>query len=220
MRFTDTIWEQAISPTFEAILAHPFLAGLTDGTLDEAAFRHYVLQDAQYLRDFARGLAVIAARAEDEERLMLFCDHAKNAIVVERALHAGFLADWGLSATEAEVEPAPTCLLSPSHLMRTAYTRPYAEALGASPPCYCVYWEVGKALVKKGSPHTLYQRWIDTYAGEEFATVVKEMLEAVDAACAPLTAAQRQAVAEQSRRAARFEWMFWDMGYHRQTWPV
>lgn len=33
-----------------AILAHPFLRGLADGSLDEGTFRHYVVQDALYLR--------------------------------------------------------------------------------------------------------------------------------------------------------------------------
>lgn len=33
-----------------AILAHPFLAGLADGSLEEQAFKHYVVQDSLYLR--------------------------------------------------------------------------------------------------------------------------------------------------------------------------
>ena len=44
---------------YAKIETHPFLRGLTDGTLPEELFRHYVLQDAHYLRDFGRGLALI-----------------------------------------------------------------------------------------------------------------------------------------------------------------
>lgn len=33
-----------------SILTHPFLTGLADGTLDEASFRYYIVQDALYLR--------------------------------------------------------------------------------------------------------------------------------------------------------------------------
>jgi hypothetical protein len=62
MAFTKRLWE-SIGEVFARILAHPFLTGLTDGTLDEAAFRFYVVQDALYLRDFGRGLAVLGAKA-------------------------------------------------------------------------------------------------------------------------------------------------------------
>ena len=56
----------------------------------------------------------------------------------------------------------------------------FAEALGAVLPCYWIYWEVGKALLERGSPDPLYRRWIDTYGGEEFAAVVRAVLELTD----------------------------------------
>ncbi len=42
------LWQE-IEPTYAAILAHPFLTGLTDGTLDRGAFGYYVIQDVHYL---------------------------------------------------------------------------------------------------------------------------------------------------------------------------
>src|ERR671937_388508 len=61
MTFTDELW-QSIAPIYAAILRHPFVRGLTDGSLSRDAFRFYVIQDAHYLRDFARALAVAYAR--------------------------------------------------------------------------------------------------------------------------------------------------------------
>src|SRR5439155_21776391 len=94
-RFTVQLWE-SIAPIYRAILAHPFLEGLTAGTLAEPAFRFYVLQDALYLREFARCLAQAAARAPHDAWCELFAEHAKVALVVERSLHQGFLRDWDL----------------------------------------------------------------------------------------------------------------------------
>ena len=34
-------------------------------------------------------------------------------------------------------------------------------------PCSWLYQEIGAQLVKQHSPEPLYQRWIETYAGEE-----------------------------------------------------
>ena len=59
---TAQLWS-SIDATSGAILEHPFIAGLTDGSLDRGAFRFCVIQDAHYLREFARALRVAAARA-------------------------------------------------------------------------------------------------------------------------------------------------------------
>ena len=53
MSFSAELW-QAITPIYAAILDHPFVRGLTDGSLSREAFRFYAVQDALYLRDFAR----------------------------------------------------------------------------------------------------------------------------------------------------------------------
>ncbi len=43
--FTGELWS-SIEITYAEILSHPFLKGLTDGTLPEESFRFYVLQRA------------------------------------------------------------------------------------------------------------------------------------------------------------------------------
>src|SRR3974390_2704190 len=60
--FSAQLWE-SISDIYGAILAHPFVTGLTDGTLPEEAFAFYVVQDALYLREYARALAAVGSRA-------------------------------------------------------------------------------------------------------------------------------------------------------------
>ncbi|GBC99572.1 Aminopyrimidine aminohydrolase [bacterium HR17] len=220
MPFTQQLW-QSIGAIFARILDHPFLAGLTDGTLDEDAFRFYVVQDALYLRDFARGLAVLGAKAPDDEGLVMFCDHAKTAIVVERALHESFFRAWGMSAEQVWATPmAPTNLLYTSYLLRVAYERPFYESLGAFLPCYWIYWEVGKALEQRGSPHPLYRRWIETYASAEFEGVVRQVLAVTDRIAATLTDDQRAAMRQHFVTTSRFEWLFWDMAYHREQWRI
>ena len=61
-RFTGELWS-GIEATYEAILVHPFIVGLTDGSLERASFQCYVVQDAHYLREYAWALSVAAARA-------------------------------------------------------------------------------------------------------------------------------------------------------------
>ena len=218
--FCETLFSR-IQPIYQRILAHPFIAGLTAGTLDPAAFQFYVTQDALYLKDFARGLAVLAAKSPTDDAVVMFSEHAKTAIVVERALHEGFFKEWGIASSETELAVrAPSTLLYTSYLLRVAYERPFHECLGAFLPCYWIYWEVGKELQRKGSPVPIYQRWIDTYASEEFATVVNEVIALADRIADPLTADDRERVAEHFVMTSRFEYLFWDMGYRRATWDI
>jgi thiaminase/transcriptional activator TenA len=71
-----------------------------------------------------------------------------------------------------------------------------------------------------GSPETLFQRWIRTYASEEFAGVVRGVIDATDATAAELSGAEREAMRRCFVTTSRYEWMFWDMAYRREAWPV
>jgi thiaminase/transcriptional activator TenA len=219
-RFSDTLW-QRIEGIYRQILAHPFLTGLTDGTLTEDAFRFYAIQDALYLRDFARGLSLLAAKAPGDDAMIMFSEHAKNAIVVERALHGSFFKDWGLTSQDVYATPlAPNNLLYTSYLLRVAYERPFHEGLGAFLPCYWIYWEVGKELERRGSSVSIYQRWIDTYASAEFGDIVQQVIALLDQVAETLTVAARENVIKHFVMTSRFEYLFWDMGYRRQAWEI
>ncbi|MGH2952537.1 MAG: thiaminase II [Solirubrobacterales bacterium] len=218
--FTAELWS-GIEDTYEAILEHPFVLGLTDGSLERESFAFYVTQDAHYLRDYARALSVAAARAPQEAEISMFAGHAAEAIAVERSLHEGFFRDLGLSEADVSRTPvAPTCLAYTSYLLATAYWGSFPELLGAVLPCYWIYWEVGKALLDRGSPDPLYRRWIETYGGEEFAEVVRPVLSLTDRLGPELSPSERHRAARHFATTARYEWMFWDMGYHRERWPI
>src|SRR5687768_10091670 len=220
MAFTDTLW-RSIEGIYAAILRHPFLAGLTDGSLPREAFRFYAVQDALYLREFARALSVAAARAPEDDWIIMFNEHAATALRVERALHEGFFREFGLTPDAVAATPlAPTNQAYTSYLLAVAYGAPFHENVAALLPCYWIYWEVGKALEQAGSPEPLYARWIATYAAEEFGAVVRAVLAVVDAVAARLGPTEREAMRRHAVTTARYEWMFWDMGHRREGWPV
>jgi len=218
--FTEELWA-GIAPIYEAILAHPFLAGLTDGSLPEDVFRFYVMQDALYLRDYARSLALAAAKAPEDEWCSMFAGGAQRALEVEKALHEGFFQAWGLPRDEIVATPmTPTTLAYTSYVARAAYGAPFEEVVGAVLPCYWIYWEVGKALVAAGSPNPLYQRWIDKYASKEFGDAVRRVLDALDRATADLPASRRAPIRARFETASRYEWTFWDAAWRKERWPV
>lgn len=219
MTFTKELWA-AMEPIYTAILAHPFVRGLTDGSLPREAFRFYAVQDALYLREFARALSVAAARAPEDDWIIMFNEHAATALRVERALHEGFFREFGLTPDAVAATPlAPTNQAYTSYLLAIAYGAPFHENVAALLPCYWIYWEVGKALTRSGSPNALYARWIGTYGSEEFGDIVNAVLAATNEVAARIGESDRAAMHRHFRTTSRYEWMFWDMGYRCEQWP-
>jgi thiaminase (transcriptional activator TenA) len=217
---TQRLWS-SIAGLYGQIIGHPFLAGLADGSLDQERFRFYVVQDALFLRDYARALSVCGARAPTEDDVAMFNQHAAEAIAVERQLHASFLADFGLTPAEVESTPmAPTNQAYTSYLLASVYAGSFAEALAAVLPCYWIYAEVGGHLLERGSPDPLYRRWIDTYGGEEFAAVVQAVRDLTDRVGAGLGDAELARVHQRFITTSRYEWMFWDAAWRQERWPV
>jgi thiaminase/transcriptional activator TenA len=217
---TADLWND-ITGIYAAILEHPFVTGLTDGTLPADAFSYYVVQDALYLRDYAKTLAIVAAKAPDTAGTEMFARHAAEIITVERLLHDSLLGDLGLDPAAADEEqPAPTTLAYTSYLLATALSGSYAEGVGVVLPCYWIYHEVGKELLRRGSPNAQYQKWIDTYADDQYGDVVGSVLEVADGLGGQLGPAERALVGRHFRVTAQYEWMFWDAGYRQERWPV
>ena len=220
MSFSNEAWIR-IDQLYRSILAMPFNQELAAGTLSRERFVFYMLQDAHYLTVFGRALAVTAARAPDNDALITFAGSAREAVVVERALHEDFFRKFGISAAEAAAtEPSPTCSHYTSYLLATAHNAPYEVSVAALLPCFWIYWEVGKHLYDIAAPDNPYQAWIDTYADEEFAKGVRKVIAIADQVAEAAAPTTRTQMLEAFVRAAQLEWMFWDSAYRLERWRV
>lgn len=218
--WTDSLWTDS-SATYQAILEHPFLLGLTSGSLGPEKFAYYVAQDAHYLRDYARALAVVGAKAPTHAAAGMFARHAAGTVDVELALHTALLPQFGLAPTELDaIAVSPTTLSYTSYLLATVYGGSFTEGLAAVLPCYWIYARVGAALLHSGSPDPRYQRWIDTYAGQEFAVTVAEVLALADSVGLDLGAADDARARQHFLISCRYEWMFWDAAWRLEQWPL
>ncbi len=201
-----------------AIDGLPFNRELAAGTLSQARFQFYVTQDALYLDQYARILAMAGARGPDGATLRLFAESALEAVAVEQALHGEYLTTFGADATNAE--PSPDCLSYTSFLLATAYHEPWEVLLAAVLPCFWIYWEVGKAIARETPPNNPYQAWIDTYSDEAFGNAVRAVIAATDAAADGASEAVRQRMMTAFLRSTQYEYLFWDGAYRQRGWPA
>ncbi len=66
MSLSADLWAANADLAAEA-LAHPFVAGIGNGTLPRTAFAGYVAQDAFFLESFARAYAALLARLDEAD---------------------------------------------------------------------------------------------------------------------------------------------------------
>lgn len=218
MSFSQDVWKRNFD-LYQKTLNHPFNQELAQGTLDQQAFSHYVIQDAHYLLAYGRALAVCAAKAFEADDVIQFAEGAKVAIVVERSLHDGFMLDFGISKAEFENTPLTlACHHYTSFLTATAWSESYPVILAALLPCFWIYAEVGNDIVSNSAENNPYQAWVDTYSGEEFHTAVKNVIATIDRVAERCDADTIEKMHQAYRRGAELEWLFWDSAYKKNGW--
>lgn len=217
MNWTDEAWQE-IERIFEKILQMPFIEELQNGSLPLEKFQFYMGQDSFYLENFARSLSLIAARAQNTSHALDFIRFAEGAIVVEKALHDSYFQEYGLNQ-RGTIEPTTHHYIS--FLKSTAALDQIEIAMAAVLPCFWIYKEVGDYIYQnKITKENPYQKWIDTYAGEEFGLLVDKAKSICNTIAKDLTSAQQQAMTEAFVTASRLEFMFWDSAYHLHTWKI
>ena len=211
----------ACADDWRAFTHHAFVAGIADGSLPEAAFREYLIQDYRFLVQFARAHALEAYKADTVEDLRWAAAAAAGIIEVEMRLHVGYCAQWGLdeAALEAaEEDPANTAYTS--FVLATGEAGDALDLAVALAPCTVGYGEIGARLA--ADPATLrgpanpYEAWIAAYAGAEYQAGVRDAVERMERLHRRHGASGRLGqLAGVFAQAARLEAAFWQMGLDR-----
>ncbi len=130
-----------------AYTEHPFTEALAEGTLPEAAFKDYLVQDYLFLIEFARAYALAAYKAPTLDD-MRDAKAAMSAILdVEMDLHVSICANWGLSADDLEAsDAAPETLAYTRYVLETGMRGDLLALKVALAPCVIGYAEIASRL--------------------------------------------------------------------------
>ena len=222
MLFSDHLRKLA-QPIWSAQLTHPFVVALGKGNLPEHKFKYYILQDARFLGDLARVFSAGALRAPDSESALRMTKLTEETIVVERSLHEGYGSRWKMSAKQmSSVLMAPTNYAYTRHMLTVAHRGSAAEIIAVALPCAWIYCVVGQHLLKHGPPKKShpYRDWLMLYASPEFAEVQQWMRKKVDQWAKTAGEEEKRRMEESFVISSRYEWMFWEMAWNEEKWPV
>ncbi|MCM5552329.1 thiaminase II [Pleomorphomonas sp. NRK KF1] len=202
---------------WRAYVEHPFVEMMAAGTLPEAAFRHYLVQDYLFLIQFARAYALAAYKGRTMEEMRYGLDGLRAILDGEMALHVKYCEGWGLTPADLETseEDMPT----------TAYTRfvldwgvrgDLLDLHVALAPCMIGYGVIARRLA--AIPGALdasnpYAPWIAEYAADGYQQVAAATIEHLDALSGGAMGDVRfRQIAGIFGQASRLEAAFWQMG--------
>ena len=221
MGFINEIEERA-APLRRAILAHPFVSGVGQGTLPVENFKFYVSQDYVYLIDYSRVLALAAARAPELETMSWFAGLLDETLNTEMAMHRNYCARFGIISEELQAtEAAPSTVAYTSFLLKTAHQGSFGELAASLLPCQWGYWEIGEHLAKLGTPSgsPLYSAWIAMYSSDEFRDLSSYLRRLTGRLGDEAGAPERAAMEIAYITSLRLEYQFWEAAYNLEQWP-
>jgi thiaminase/transcriptional activator TenA len=196
---------------------HEFVRRLGDGSLEQAAFRHYLVQDYLFLIHFARAYA-LAIYKSDTLADMRQAGASLSAILdLEMGLHVKFSAGWGLDEDAMASAPEATGTLAYTRfVLERGMAGDLLDLHVALAPCIVGYAEIAAEVISdpatklEGNP---YRDWIEMYAGEEYREVAAAEIAQLDSLYARRGGEARfNDLAKTFTTASRLEAGFWEMG--------
>jgi len=170
--FTQEIWNN-ISDIYNDIINSKYVRDLASGSLAEESFKHYLSQDVLYIQKDTIALELISNRAIDKMEKDFFLKMSKDCMEIENILHNEFLDYFQVKAAK---EQSPAFSAYSNFLLDQVNTAAFPVAVAALLPCFWVYGKVGNHILDTQSPNNKYQKFIDTYSGDEYINYTRQFI--------------------------------------------
>lgn len=196
---------------------HPFVQEIGKGTLDKEKFQFYLLQDYQYLLQYAKVFALATVKAGDEAMMTRLTDIQFSILAEEMDMHREYMAGFGISREQMlVVKPSLYNRTYTANMLAVGQTGDLAEILATVFPCAWTYSEYAKRLKEQYADKledNFYKTWIENYAGSTFEESYEWFYDTIDELVERKSDAEKERVAEIFVSSVEFEYLFWDMSY-------
>ena len=208
------------SDVWEQLHEHPFLREMAAGTLPLEKFRFYVEQNLMYLPEYARAIAIGAARSGDVDELGRFAASLVNIVDTEIPQNRKLLElaiELGAEDAGGTLEMAPANVAYTSYLTSAAFQGGPLEVMTVIMPCAWSYGDIARRI---GEPadHPVYSDWIAFFADAEYWEIVERMTDELEVLGTEAEPRTRERLRTLFTMGARLELGFWDMAYGLEQW--
>jgi thiaminase (transcriptional activator TenA) len=206
------------SAEWRSYTEHPFTDAMANGSLAQAAFRHYLVQDYLFLIEFARAYALSVYKSPRLADMREAAAGVSAILDVEMNLHVKLCAGWGLSPDDLENASAAVETLAYTRYVLDTGMRGDLLALNvALAPCVIGYAEIATRLAGRPNAYAAtnpYRAWIAEYAGAPYQEVAAKALAQLERLAERYATPVREAeLITIFKEATRLEADFWDMGW-------
>ncbi|CAK7341205.1 unnamed protein product [Dovyalis caffra] len=202
----------------------PLVICLASGTLKIDSFRHYISQDAHFLKSFAQAYELAEECADDDEAKLAISELRKG-VLEELKMHNSFIQEWGIDPGKERTINSATVKYT-DFLLATASgkveglkgpgklatpferTKVAAYTLGAMTPCMRLYSFLGKELQALLDPEDdghPYKKWIDNYSSESFQASALQTEDLLDKLSVSLTGEELDVIQKLYHQAMKLE---------------
>ena len=206
---------------WRAYTEHEFVARLSDGSLAEDAFRHYLVQDYVFLIHLARAYSLAAYKADSLAEIREAAGMVSAIVETEMGLHVGFCARWGIDEAALAATPeAAANIAYTRYVLERGVAGDLLDLHVALSPCVVGYALIGGRLLSEQADgrSNPYREWIDSYAGDEYQDVAAGAMASLDRLEAGRAGPGRfEDLLATFRRATVLEARFWEMGLNREN---
>ncbi len=220
--FYDVLRRDA-EPIWEKIHHHPFIVEMAEVRLPLEKFRFYLKQDHIFLTEFSRFLAMATAKSKKVEQMTWLSDLLNATLTGEMQMQKKVTKSLGMIERDLlSSEPAPTTRAYASYLLGVASTGSIGEILASMSPCPCSYLEIAEKVLSRNESemHPAFKEWCSLYASEESKKMVGRLVDFLNEVAEENSAEDRELMREHFLVTSRYEYLFWDMAYKMESWPI
>ena len=207
---------------WEAMVNHPFVLEMGDGTLDIARFRAYFRQDYVFCKDLVALTAIaIAKAAPDYEAGKVLNGFLANFLSAENDLFLGGFHDLDVTPAEYRATVAnPVTQAFGDFMVRTALEGDFDDILPLLYVTEGTYLDWAGRLLNAGARpgNAVYQGWIDIHSPAVLDEVVGWLASRLNDAGRRANDAKRANMERIFLTTLRYESLFWDACYHGLEW--
>ena len=207
----------AASPVWEKYMTHPFIMGMIDGTLQKEKFAFYLMQDCQYLKDYAKVYATSFIKCDDIDLMRAIYRDMQVIVSDESMTHIRYLMDMGYTEKDAYAAPtAPENREYLDYMLNVAKEGSVQEGLISIMACTFSYYHIAlharKTAMENGSyEHNYFAAWMDDYVGEIYKGIYDRTIELCDWITRDLSEAEKERLKQIFIRSSEYELDFWNM---------
>lgn len=179
---------------WRAAVDNDFVRGLGDGTLPEAAFRGYLIQDYRFLDTLVSVVGFAVARAPDLPAKARYAEFLGVLTGSENDYFQRSFEALGVSERDlANTEDSPVLAAFRRNMTVAAEAGTYADLLSVFLPAEWIYLDWARSVADGPATQFYYREWIDMHAAAPFADFVGWLQQEMDgSAPAPDSDADRR----------------------------